>query len=134
MKQINESGIVSESGKLRMPMDRVNEFFAANKGKRIIARFEAYEPGSTEAQQGYYYNYVLPCIVKAFREIGERMTEQWADVKMISYYPGDLLTSKGERAVYAHQLDQTQMTDFLEWLKQYAAEQLYVYIEDPKTI
>lgn len=134
MNKISESGIIGPDGKLRMPMDRLNAFFALNKGKRILVQFEAYIPGTTEAQKGYYYNYVLPCIASAYRETGERMTEQWADRKLIREYPGELCVENGERAIYAHQLNQVQMSDFLDWLKQFAAENLYVYIEDPRTL
>lgn len=134
MRKISEYGIIDGNGKMRLPMDRLNALFAQNKGKRVMVQVEIYTPGTSEAQKGYYYNYVLPCIAAAYRETGEMMTEQWADRKLVREYPGDLFVKNGERAIYAHQLDQIQMTDFLEWLKQFAAENLYVYIEDPRTI
>lgn len=133
MDTISESGIITDKGQLRLPMDRLNAFFAANKGKRVVVRFEAAEPGSTALQQAYYYNYVIPCIVEALREQGTRKSEDATDRWLITQYPGGFRYDGAEQHV-ARQLTTTQMSDFLEWLKQYAAENLFVYIEDPKTL
>lgn len=133
MDKISESGIITDNGQLRLPMDRLNAFFAANKGKRVVVRFEAATPGSTALQQAYYYNYVIPCVVEALREQGTRKSEDATDRWLMEEYPGggnpDTVS-----LVCARQLDQRQMSDFLDWLKQFAAENLYVYIEDPKTL
>lgn len=136
MDEISESGIITDNGQLRLPMDRLNAFFAANKGKRVVVRFEAATPGSTALQQAYYYNYVVPTIQHAFYEQGTRMTETGVDRWLIRNYPniGDLYTPNAEPKVIGRQLTKTEMADFLDWLKQYAAENLYVYIEDPRTL
>lgn len=133
MDKISESGIITDNGQLRLPMDRLNAFFAANKGKRVVVRFEAAAPGSTALQQAYYYNYVIPCVVEALREQGTRKSEDATDRWLISQYPGGFRYDGAEQHV-ARQLTTNQMSDFLDWLKQFAAENLYVYIEDPKTI
>lgn len=133
MDKISESGIITDNGQLRLPMDRLNAFFAANKGKRVVVRFEAATPGSTALQQAYYYNYVIPCVVEALREQGTRKSEDATDRWLISQYPGGFRYDGAEQHV-ARQLTTTQMSDFLDWLKQYAAENLYVYIEDPRTL
>ena len=136
MDKLSESGIITDNGQLRLPMDRLNAFFAVNKGKRVVVRFEAATPGSTALQQAYYYNYVVPTIQHAFYEQGTRMTETGVDRWLIQNYPniGDLYTPNAEPKVIGRQLTKTEMADFLEWLKQYAAENLYVYIEDPRTL
>ena len=133
MDKISESGIITDNGQLRLPMDRLNAFFAANKGKRVVVRFEAAAPGSTALQRAYYYNYVIPCVVEALREQGTRKSEDATDRWLISQYPGGFRYDGAEQHV-ARQLTTTQMSDFLDWLKQYAAENLYVYIEDPRTL
>lgn len=133
MDKISESGIITDNGQLRLPMDRLNAFFAANKGKRVVVRFEAAAPGSTALQQAYYYNYVIPCVVEALREQGKRKSQDATDRWLIEQYPGDLFND-GKQPVFGRELNQTQMSDFLDWLKQFAAENLYVYIEDPRTL
>ena len=131
--KISESGIVGTDGRLRMPMDRLNAFFAEHKGERVVVRFEAAAPGSSKAQQAYYYQYVLPTIVDALREQGTRMTEERVDRWLMEEYPAGR-TTEMQTMVFARQLSQNQMSDFLDWLKQYAAENLSVYIDDPRTI
>ena len=132
MDKISESGIISADGQLRMPMDRLNAFFAANKGKRVVVRFEAAEPGSSELQLAYYFNYIVPTIQTALWENGDRRTEKqvdlWLRQQCASCYNeyGGLLE--------ARQISKPDFSDFIEWLKQFAAENLYVYIEDPRTL
>ena len=133
MQKISESGVIGTDGKLRLPMDRLNAFFATNKGKRVMVRFETAEPGTSAALLGYYYNYVIPCIVETLREQGTRMTDERVDRWLMEEYPGGHTFDMADK-VFGRQLDQRQMLDFLDWLKQFAAENLFVYIEDPKTI
>lgn len=130
--KISESGIITDNGQLRLPMDRLNAFFAANRGKRVVVRFEAAEPGSTELQLAYYFNYIVPTIQTALWENGDRKTEKqvdlWLRQQCASCYNdyGGLLE--------ARQISKPDFSDFIEWLKQFAAENLYVYIEDPRTL
>lgn len=137
MNKISESGVIGMDGKLRLPMDRVNAFCKANRGTRVVVVFEAAEHGSTAAQQSYYYRYVIPTLVQAYHEQGTRITGDNVDKQLLQLYPGE----KGEENIglcvdvdRARSLSKSQMSDFLEWLKQYAAENLSVYIEDPKTL
>ena len=129
---ISEAGQIRTDGKLLLPMDRINEFCKANKGKRVVIRLEAAEPGSTEAQLAYYFNYIVPSVQSALIEVGERKTErqvdQWLREQCAVCWSGwgDLLD--------ARQMSKTDFSAFLEWLKQFAAENLFVYIEDPKTL
>ena len=135
MNVLSESGMIDANGRLRLPMERVTAFTAANKGKRIIARFEVVESGTSMALMAYYYNYIVPTVCAALRETGERLNEESTDKFLINNYPGDTMRDgNGAAAFYARQLNQHQMLDFLEWIKQFASENLYVYIEDPRTI
>lgn len=133
MDKISESGIIGPDGRLRMPMDRLNAFFTKHKGERVVVRFDAAAPGSTALQLAYYYNYIVPTVCAALYEQGTRKSEEATDRWLISQYPGGFHYEGAEQHV-ARQLTKTQMSDFLEWLKQYAAENLFVYIEDPKTL
>ena len=132
MDKLSESGIITDNGQLRLPMDRLNAFFASNKGKRVVVRFEAAEPGSSELQLAYYFNYIVPTIQTALWENGDRRTEKqvdlWLRQQCASCYNeyGGLLE--------ARQISKPDFSDFIEWLKQFAAENLYVYIEDPRTL
>ncbi len=135
--KISESGIVGQDGRLRMPMDRLNAFFAEHKGERVVVRFEAAEHGSSELQLAYYYNYIVPTVSAALYEQGTRMRERAVDKWLVEQYPGEKderILGFGTDVTEARQMDKRQMFDFLDWLKQFAAENLSVYIEDPRTI
>lgn len=130
--KISESGVIGTDGKLRLPMDRLNAFFAANKGQRVIVRFEAAAPGSTAAQLAYYFQYIVPTIQTALWETGDRKTEKQVDLWLRQQCA--VCTSGWGDLMDARQMSKTDFSEFLEWVKQFAAENLYVYIEDPKTI
>ena len=130
--KISESGLIGDDGRLRMPMDRVNAFFAAHKGERVVVRFEAAAPGSSELQLSYYFNYVVPTIQTALWETGERKTEKQVDL-WLRQQCGNCYNDYGG-LLEARQMSKPDFSEFLEWLKQFAAENLYVYIEDPKTL
>lgn len=118
-------------------MDRLNAFFAANKEKRVVVRFEAAEPKSSELQLAYYYNYIVPTVSAALYEQGTRMRESAVDKWLVEQYPGEKderILGIGDDVEQARQMDKHQMFDFLDWLKQFAAENLYVYVEDPRTL
>jgi len=131
--EITESGLISTKGELKMPMDRIRVFFAQNKGKRVIMRLEAVEPHTSIAQIAYYYKYIIPTIKAALIELGERKTEEQIDRWLMEEYPGGG-NSDTYHLSYARQFSKAQMSDFLDWVKQFAAENLYVYIEDTQTI
>lgn len=130
--KISESGMITADGLLRIPMDRLKAFFADHKNQRVVVRFEAAAPGSSELQLAYYFNYIVPTIQTALWENGDRRTEKqvdlWLRQQCASCYNeyGGLLE--------ARQISKPDFSDFIEWLKQFAAENLYVYIEDPRTL
>lgn len=137
MDKISECGKISETGQLLLPMERLAQEFAKHKGQRVVLKIEFATPGSSMAQLSYYYNYIIPTIVLALYKQGTRKSEKAVDKWLLEQYPGD----KDERQIgvgvdveEARHLDRQQMLEFLEWLKQFAAENLSVYIDDPRTI
>ena len=139
--------MITPDGLLRMPMDRLKAFFADHKNQRVVVRFEAAAPGSSELQLAYYFNYIVPTIQTALYETGERMNEKQVDQWLRKQCPSIFETFIPPTAEQVKQgyfgctetkgirdLSVSEMSDYLEWLKQYAAENLYVYIEDPRTL
>ena len=129
--------MIGTDGRLRIPMDRLNAWCAEHKGERVVIRFEAAAPGSSAALLAYYYNYIVPAVVTALYEQGTRKSEKAVDKWLVQEYPGEKDERQlgvGTDVTEARELDQRQMLDFLDWLKQFAAENLSVYIEDPRTL
>lgn len=131
---ISEAGRIDSAGRLLLPMDRLNAEFVHHKGCRVVVRISFTEPGSSEALLGYYYGYVIPAVRDALYKQGTRASEEKVDLWIVSTYPGDIEVEPGRYADYGRQLSQPRMLDLLEWLKEFAAENLDVYIEDPKTL
>lgn len=131
--KISECGRIDLKGNLLIPMDRVREFFRGNKGKRIIVKFECVED-ATELQIFYYEKYIVPTMCAALHENGVRLNQEKTDEYLVFEYPGDSLTPMGTNARKGRELNKAQMSDFIDWLKQYAAENYSVYIEDSQNI
>lgn len=137
MDKISESGRISDTGQLLLPMERLAQEFIKHKGQRVVLKIEFATPGTSIAQLSYYYNYIVPTIVLALHEQGTRKSEKAVDKWLMAQYPGDKEERQlglGADVEEASGLDRSQMQDFLEWLKQFAAENLEVYIDDPRTI
>lgn len=130
--KISEAGFIGRDGKLRLPMERLEAYFAQHSNERVVATFEVEERGSTAAQQAYYYNYIIPQMVEAKKRTGERISEGRMDMELIEAYPGEK-RREGYDIVIARQFSKNQMSDYLDWLQQYAAE-MDIYIEDPSTL
>lgn len=121
-----------------MYMGELNEFFKGWKGSRIIARFIVASPGSSEALKGYYYNYVVPTFRHAIWEAGERLTEEQTERRLREFSPimyeqtPNIDTGKYEtRLRTIAELSNAELIEHIEFLKQLASEEYYLYIADP---
>ena len=130
-RYICESGRIDKAGKMRLPMDRLRQFFSQNKGRRIVIRVDVWEE-PTEAMFGYYHRYIVPTIQKAMYEQGQRLASEEVDEWLRSSNKITCNAEHGLRRV--EQLSRDEMSEFISWLKEFAAENLYTYIEDPKTL
>ena len=128
MTQIVESGEVTENGKMRLPMDRINEFLNQNKGKRLIVTFEVAEHGSSNALLRYYFGYIVPTVQQALTKLGNRITRKETEEWLRSISP----IMEGKESV--NDVPQADMWEHIEFLKEYCAENLSVYIEEARVI
>lgn len=124
-----------------MYMGELNAFFKEWKGARIIARFSVASPGSSEALKGYYFNYVVPTFKQAIWESGERKTEQQTERFLRELSPimyeetPDIETGQYEtRLREIRELSNAELIEHIEFLKQVASEEYYIYIADPNEI
>lgn len=124
-----------------MYMGELNEFLKGWKGSRIIARFIVASPGSSEALKGYYFNYVVPTFKHAIWEAGERLTEEQAERRLREFSPimyeqtPNIDTGKYEtRLRTIAELSNAELIEHIEFLKQLASEEYYLYIDDPRTL
>ena len=137
-REITATGTINNNGGLAMYMGELNEFFKCWKGSRIIARFIVASPGSSEALKGYYFNYVVPTFKHAIWEAGERLTEEQTERRLREFSPimyeqtPNIDTGKYEtRLRTIAELSNAELIEHIEFLKQLASEEYYLYIADP---
>lgn len=134
MKQseIVESGVVTAEGKLMLPMDRLGDFFLDHAGERLLVKITAFATASERAL-GYYHGYVIPTIRQALWDKGNRLSEDGVEDfirKQTCYWGRD----EHGAPIPVDDMPAEDFYDYLEWLKEWAADELQVYVEDPRTI
>lgn len=139
-REISSSGTIGNDGKLRMYYGELNQFFAMHKGSRIIARFIVASPGSSEALKGYYFNYVVPTFRTGIWEAGERLTDEQTERRLRELSPvmyeqiPNIETGEYEtRLRKISELSNAELIEHIEHLKQIAAEEYSIFIDDPKS-
>lgn len=137
-REITATGTINNNGGLAMYMGELNEFFKGWRGSRVIARFIVASPGSSEALKGYYFNYVVPTFKHAIWEAGERLTEEQTERRLREFSPimyeqtPNIDTGKYEtRLRTIAELSNAELIEHIEFLKQLASEEYYLYIADP---
>ena len=137
-REITATGTINNNGGLAMYMGELNEFFKQHKGSRVIARFIVASPGSSAALKGYYFNYVVPTFKAAIWEAGERLTEEQTERRLREWSPimyeqtPNIDTGKYEtRLRTIAELSNAELIEHIEFLKQLASEEYYLYIADP---
>lgn len=140
MKQheISVAGRINADGRLAMYMQELNEFTRKWKNAKVVATFRICEPGASAALKGYYYNYVVPTFKRALWEGGERKTDEQTERYLREMSPimynqvanpetGKYTTELRE----IKDLDNSELVEHIETLKQIGAEEFSIYIEDP---
>lgn len=140
-REITATGLINNNGVLSMYMGELNEFFKNWKGSRIFARFVVTDNNTSQALKGYYFNYVVPTFKQALWDAGERLTEKQAELRLRELSPIMYAESVDiETCQYVYELrsindlSNSELIEHIETLKQIAAEEFNVYIDDPKTL
>ena len=139
-RKINVFGKINNEGRLMMQPE-LTEFIRAWANNRVVAEFEILPDNPSEALTGYYYHYVVPTMKAAFWEGGERMNEQETEYHLRELSP---VTCKKEwndgqwryetDILNIYDLSSAELVEHIEYIKQMAAEEYSIYIEDPATI
>lgn len=134
-------GRVTNDGRLSMYMEELKDFCKNWPNTRIIATFRVYAPKTSEALKGYYFNYVVPRCRQALWEIGDRKTDEQTERWLREMSPiMHLQTADPDSGQYmsvlreVKDLDNSELIEHIETIKQFMAENYYVIIDDPATI
>ena len=128
---IAESGYINDNGTIILPKDRLTEFANLHKGERVVVTFEAYPRRTTNSMVGYYFGYVIPTIITALKELGWELGQTSKAKSIVDHW---LMACNPFSDKPIRQMSLDEAGEYLEWIKQFAAEWLSVYIEEPKTL
>lgn len=137
-REYSVTGAVSKTGTLMIAsMAQMNDFFSQWKGAKVVGSFQVYESGSSEAIKGLYYNKFVPDFRKARWDNGERATKAETEKWMRELCPVCMEESVDEktgkytaRLREINELSNQEMVWLLEHLKQIAAEEFCLFIDD----
>lgn len=130
-EELRVSGTIAEGGGLLLPMNEVRDWCSHFPGQRVVVTFALVGKEVTAAQRGYYYKYIVPEAQAALARLGDCRTEEGVEFFLREQCPF-LRTPEGLPRV--EQLNRKQMSDFLDWLKYYCADNLHIFIEDSRLI
>lgn len=129
---------INNEGRLMTPPD-LREFLTMWKNNRVVVKFEILPDTPSEALKGYYFHYVVPTMKTALWESGQRMNEKECEEWLrrhspitffVEYKNGEWNGIMKEIA----ELSNAELSEHIEHIRQMAAEEFSVYIEEPQTI
>lgn len=137
-REIEITGKTDEKGCFQIyGMSEVKDFFKKFPNHRIVGVFKVFEDKKSTAMLGLYYDYYVPQFQHAFYKLGERLLKEHVDEKLRSM----CVVTKKESCVkgkWSHELlkaedlNNYELVEFLEELKQIAAENFGIEIKDSK--
>lgn len=127
---------INSRGQLDFFKGELDAFCRLHPNRNAIIRVEILPIEASEKTKGYYYGYVVPTIARGFYELGERLTEEQVDIRLRTECPITLEEKfeKGgwkKRAKDFDSLDSAEVNEFIEWIKEYASENLSIIIDEP---
>jgi hypothetical protein len=136
-REYTTTGTITNDGKLKMFMGELNQFLAQFPGEKIIATFSVLPGEQSEALKAYYWKCVVPTMQKALWDAGERKdyidTDVWIREQSPIMAKQDYKNGRIETEIKTiDELSNSELIEHIETIKQLAAEEFSVFIEDPK--
>lgn len=121
-------GRISPKGELKIHTDLMADFCRMHQGKAVIIRIEIQPTEPTDKQKAYYWGYIVPEVQGALMEIGEVKTKEQTDAYLRSLCP--ICENDEGRVREFGDLDVAEVGGYLDWVMQFAAEELHLPLED----
>lgn len=141
MKQKYQTiGAIDNEGHLKCYKQEMNEFFRQHKGKKIVIKFEVLGDEPSASLKAYYYKVVVQAFVQALWERGTRKTQEDVEYMLRTLSPimiAETFENDGNvnrRVKRISEITHEELCEHIETLKQFAAEDFGIYIEDPRTL
>ena len=141
VREMSTTGTVNANGGLSIYMGEVNEFLKMHKGERVTVRLCVAPKASSEALKGYYFNYIVPTVKRALLDTGVRRTDEQTEHFLREQSPvmyeqiPNIATGKyTSRIKEISECSNAELIEHIDTIKQFAAEELNVFVEDPKIL
>lgn len=141
MKVFSSLGEINRKGGLSLYRDELDAFLNQNTGHRIVATFEVLSGSPSERRKKYYFGVCVPRfrdgllstgVVMSLKDTEEYMRSLCPFLKKetVNYETGEY----SETVKTISEIGECEMTAYLDFIKQFAAEWFAIYIEDPRDI
>lgn len=141
MKQKYQTvGAIDNDGHLKCYKQEMNDFFRQHKGEKVVIKFEVLGDEPSASLKAYYYKVVVPAFVQALWERGTRKTQEDVEYMLRTFSPimmaeeFDKYGSVSTRIRKITEVTHEELCEHIETIKQFAAEDFGIYIEDPRTL
>ena len=119
-------GKFNESGEFVLyGINDLKDFGEMHAGSKIIVEVSVLHAETSKAMIGFFHKVIVPEYIKAFKEIGDRKTNK----EMVEFISNTMPTAINN-GCRIEDLDRINMWHLIEECKQYAAENLSLYIAD----
>lgn len=141
MKQKYQTiGAIDNDGHLKCYKQEMNDFFQQHKGEKVVIKFEVLGDEPSASLKAYYYKVVVPAFVQALWERGTRKTQEDVEYMLRTFSPVmiaeefDKYGNVNRRVRRISEVTHEELCEHVETLKQIAAEEFGLYIEDPRAL
>lgn len=137
-RKLVQNGQIDAKGQLRFYVDALKDWARQFRNEKIIITYEVLPKEQSKLLRAYYFNYVVKEFQQAIKENGEHLTFEQTEQRMresapmleVAHYDfGRCLTRYTTKEV--DELSNEEFAEYIEFLKEYAAENYNIYIEDP---
>lgn len=131
------TGRVRDDGQLEIYKSELNDFLAKHKGEKVVLTLQPLPKEKTKGMLSYYFAYVVPKFKQAMWENGERLTDKQVEKRLRELSPVMQEQEADEQGRYRTrlrliaELNNAELYEHIEALKQIGAEEYSIYIEDP---
>lgn len=138
-REIVTTGKIDSTGNLRMYMGELTEFFQKWKNEKVIVKIEVVRKDVSKPLLAYYFKYVIPTFKIGFWNMGERLTDEQTEKKLRELSPVMYVENVDDNGNYSYELKRVtdisnaEIIEHIEFLKQLAAEEFNIFINDPNT-
>ena len=136
-RKITLPGKIS-NGRLRFYADALKDWANQYKDERLTITLEILPKEQSKLLRAYYNNYVVPELRHAMKEAGEHLTHEQTEQRLREFAPmmhdTHYDSQTGHTTTIVKEIDDlgnSEFIEYLDWLKEFAAENFATYIEDP---